>query len=134
MRTGDAERERTRSMTTDPTLLARLQELWTQPANVPNVATDARAEPGKQLDAPAETEPPKASAGTSLPARCSTADAIAALRLRPPGTVAPAGSARCLSHLDRRDWLTVRAANRPGWLRTTCRRCGSFIGYRPDDK
>jgi len=40
---------------------------------------------------------------------------------------------RCDAHLDRADWLEEPAPSRPGWLRTTCRRCGAFVGYRKEN-
>ncbi|MHB8860991.1 MAG: hypothetical protein ACYC6N_01215 [Pirellulaceae bacterium] len=39
---------------------------------------------------------------------------------------------RCVVHLDPTHWEEKPAANRPGWLRSTCKRCGTFIGYRPE--
>jgi hypothetical protein len=39
---------------------------------------------------------------------------------------------RCLVHLDPTQWEEQPAPARPGWLRTTCKRCGTFIGYRPE--
>ncbi len=38
----------------------------------------------------------------------------------------------CLHH-DSACWLDARADDRPGWIRTTCRWCGRFIGFRPKD-
>lgn len=48
-------------------------------------------------------------------------------------TPTPAGPPRCGQHIDPRDWLDQPAANRPGWIRTTCKCCGALIGYRPAD-
>ncbi len=38
---------------------------------------------------------------------------------------------RCKSHLPPFDAIESADAFRPGWLRSTCRRCGKFLGYRP---
>lgn len=38
---------------------------------------------------------------------------------------------RCLTHTNPADWLDEPARNRPGYIRTVCRRCGCFLGYRP---
>jgi len=38
---------------------------------------------------------------------------------------------RCLSHTDPTLWTDEPAAARPGWVRTTCAKCGGFISYRP---
>lgn len=38
---------------------------------------------------------------------------------------------RCLQHNNPKDWLDEPATARPGWIRSTCRRCGAFVGYRP---
>ena len=39
---------------------------------------------------------------------------------------------RCPYHIDRASWIDSRAPSRPGWILTTCRLCGGFIGYRPE--
>jgi len=44
----------------------------------------------------------------------------------------PNKSPVCSQHNNPRDWTNEPAPGRPGWIRTTCRRCGSFIGYRPE--
>jgi len=42
----------------------------------------------------------------------------------------PARPLKCPQHTDPREWLGGPASGRLGWIRTTCRRCGGFIGYR----
>ena len=43
-------------------------------------------------------------------------------------------SVRCSQHIDPQDWLDKPAPGRPGWVRTNCRRCETFIGYRHQNK
>ena len=51
----------------------------------------------------------------------------------PEATAFPFGAnARCVAHLDPDQWEEVPMPNRPGWLRSTCRVCGTFIGCRPE--
>ena len=69
-------------MTTEPALLAQLQDAWNQ-----TVATG----PAQAL----------------------------------------ANPMKCPQHIDPQDWLDEPAPGRLGWIRTTCRLCGGFIGYRP---
>jgi transcription elongation factor len=80
---------------------------------------------------------------TGTAAKTSTATNARTAGTPEPGTLArkPTAAeilaarkpARCLGHTDPRHWLDEPARNRPGVIRTTCRRCGGFIGYRPAD-
>jgi hypothetical protein len=38
---------------------------------------------------------------------------------------------RCSPHNKPANYIDEAAPNRPGWIRSTCRECGAFIGYRP---
>ncbi|EMI52185.1 hypothetical protein [Rhodopirellula sallentina] len=49
-----------------------------------------------------------------------------------PVETEPKPPRRC-SHGDRSAWIETADRSRPGWLRTTCSRCGRFVGYRPAD-
>ena len=59
--------------------------------------------------------------------------AIRALKARLIGCLSP-----CSSHLNSTDWLREPLADRPGWEKASCRRCGRFIGFNriggPDDR
>ena len=49
-------------------------------------------------------------------------------------TLARGTSERCSQHIDPQDWLDKPAPGRPGWVRSTCRRCGTFVGFRHQNK
>ncbi len=38
----------------------------------------------------------------------------------------------CGQHINPNDWSDEPTLERPGWIRTTCKLCGAFIGYRPN--
>ena len=42
----------------------------------------------------------------------------------------PRRGERCW-HTDHRQWLNSLDDKRDGWIRTTCKICGGFVGYRP---
>ncbi len=39
----------------------------------------------------------------------------------------------CETHLPPFDAVETKDTRRPGWIRSDCRLCGRFIGYRPAD-
>jgi len=84
---------------------------------------------------PAETSTGRGAAiGTATPeaettGKTSTAPPTAR---KPTATELLAGRTprRCLNHTDPADWQDEPARHRPGYILTTCRRCGGFLGYR----
>lgn len=40
----------------------------------------------------------------------------------------------CRTHLDRSDWHDTPHETRAGWITTHCRRCGKWLGHRPEEK
>ena len=50
--------------------------------------------------------------------------------LLPRRTVAAARMSRCEAHGEPSQWEDEPAPYRPGWIRSTCRICGGFVGYR----
>jgi len=67
------------------------------------------------------------------PAGAITAELRAAIQASRDAVIAhlqmrPASAPQCVS-CDARDWIDEPSAN--GRIRTHCRRCGRFIGYRP---
>jgi hypothetical protein len=40
---------------------------------------------------------------------------------------------RCQQHNNRSSWQDEKVRDYRGWIRTTCKQCGGFVGYRFDD-
>ena len=82
-------------------------------------------------------QPLPATAATPDPSTSGVAPAMAPKGIEngtvkagtPNGLTVPNGTPRCLTHNDPRDWIDHPSVD--GWVRTTCRRCGTWIGNRP---
>ena len=77
------------------------------------------------MTADAELEAAKTAAGTDAAGLLLD---LQRLWRQPPNAKTPP---RCSTHIEPRDWLDEPAPNRSGFIRSTCRRCGGFVGYRP---
>jgi hypothetical protein len=109
----------------DAGLLLDLRRLWTRPPT-------ARTTAGKNSTAPTArttgTPAPGAQAAKPLPSARLTARKPTAAEI-----LAARAPACCGTHTDPDGWTDEPAPRRPGWLQTTCRRCGALVGYRPAD-
>lgn len=101
-------------MPTDAAMLAQLQTLWQAAKPTPTL-------PAVSIDRP--PVPPVDEQGeVGDQGQVELATTIAG------DVTAVANGLRCLTHIDPRLWLDIAVAGR---IRTTCRLCGTFIGYRP---
>jgi len=100
----DLGKKEGKNMATDPKLVERLRALW-----------------GESPKQPKATEP--------RPSYEHEVDGRAA-----PLSVGAEPPRRCPWHVDRSDWKDELAADRPGFIRTTCRKCGTWIGDRPAER
>ena len=48
-----------------------------------------------------------------------------------PATIGGLSIAACVNHLQPFDAIEREEPTRPGFIRSDCRRCGRFLGYRP---
>jgi hypothetical protein len=114
-------------------LLADLRRLWTRPAPAETAGTDKTSTARTGTGTAREMLPTGNKAGsTATNARTTGTPAPAPLARKPTAAeiLAARKPARCLRHSPA-DYLDEPARNRPGYILTTCRRCGGFIGYRP---
>jgi len=91
-------------MATDPKLAERLRALWGESPKQPK-ATEPRPNCEHEVD-----------------------------RRAAPLEVGAEPPRRCPWHGDRSDWKDEPATDRPGFIRTTCRKCGTWIGDRPAER
>ena len=111
-------------MQTDPYILQKLQAAWNVPVAIVSV-TGRRAADCFGVDVAGEPLRHKPSDADRAPT--PVMEAIPAIRL---GGVA---IERCLTHYPPYDLVDVPDSSRPGWIRSTCRKCGTFMGYRPEN-
>lgn len=133
-------------------LAADLRALWAtaplivgRPVNPPTTPPPSVLPPLPPLADPLDgskpieptTGPPRSSGSTAGPSKTvplatpATAEALPPIDSPAAATLTGSPAVRCRDHADRGNWLEAPAANRPGWLRTSCRACGGFVGYRP---
>lgn len=102
-------------MATDPKLTERLRALW-----------------GDSPKQPTTNEPPPSRPiSVSAPLRARGTEARGSASPIEVGTEPPR---RCPWHVDRSHWKDEPAPGRPGFIRTTCRKCGTWIGDRPAER
>ena len=118
---------------TDAATLDALRRLWTRPAagistdRTPDTSGAAITDAGDtSTGSPSPGEPDNAATGST------TATGADTTTDRLPGWTAAFLPVRC-RHSDRADWLDEPDTRRPGYIRTVCRRCGGFVGYRPTE-
>lgn len=104
----------------DAGLLLDLRRLWTRKPEA-GTAAETLAGTGAAIGTATPEAETTAKTSTATPtARKPTAAELLAART----------PRRCLTHTAA-DLLDEPAPRRPGWIRSTCRRCGGFVGYRP---
>lgn len=111
--------------TPDAGLLLDLRRLWTRPPTAGTGAGPAETSTGNGAAIGTATRDGLTTGKTSTApptARKPTAAELLADRKPRP----------CLTHTAA-DLLDEPAPRRPGWIRSTCRRCGGFVGYRPNE-
>jgi hypothetical protein len=125
--------EPTKTSTADATetgLLADLRRLWAH-QTAAGTSTGRGAGTGTPDGSTLATRD-GTGAGTGTPTAGITAGSTApAARITAAELLAARKPRRCLNHTDPAEYLDEPARNRPGYLRTVCRRCGCFLGYRP---
>ncbi len=116
----DLSNRKNTAMNTDPATIDKLRALWqTTPEGTSEKATGiihTLAAPDNPLQSGARTH-----------VRTMPTD-------HPPLAVGAEPPRLCSWHLDVNDWQDEPAPGRAGWIRTSSRKCGTFIGYRTAER